>query len=121
MGRIMGTAMRGGTIRAEYESKGIVHVTNDNGLKGALDANGAIAIALELKDNFKFLFNKDLGISTESMAIEIIGHVYPGVVADALKGVPGSSYISERTAVIDIGVSNYDGNRWVWDFFGERI
>lgn len=113
---ILGWSMSGNTVQATFERKGVVHLENNSGLKGAIEAEGATAVAGKILDNFYFLFDTPLKIKQRSIAIEILGHVYPGDIAEFFSWVPGANVIIDKTSVIDIGIGKYDGNRWVWDF-----
>lgn len=63
-----------------------------------------------------------MDIITNSIAAEIIGHVYPDAIADSIKNVPGlknfSKEIISHTSVIDIGTKAVDSNRQFWDVAG---
>ena len=48
------------------------------------------------------------------MQVEIIGHVFPDIVANYLPRLL-ANVIQSHTAVIDIGEYDVDSNRWVWD------
>lgn len=99
-----------------------VHVKNTEVLDELLKDKGLICrdIAQTVKKNYEETMKKDLDISTDSIALEILGHVYPNKLASvlytilpALQSMPG--FILDKTEIINIGESGYDSNRWVWD------
>ena len=99
-----------------------IHLKNNQVLNELLK-NEALAcrdIAQTLKQNYQEQMKRHLNISTDSIALEILGHVYPHKIASilytilpALKSMPG--FILDKTDIIDIGESGYDSNRWIWD------
>lgn len=102
----------------------VVRIENDEALRQLLDTEdeAPMLIARTLKSTYKNQMNKRLDISDTSLAIEILGHVYPDRVGKTLKSIPLPSPIKnaidkilERTDVIDCGETNKDSNRWVWD------
>jgi hypothetical protein len=99
-----------------------VHVINNQVLNELLKNEALVCrdIAQVVKHNYENLMEKRLNISTDSIALEILGHVYPNKIASvlytilpALKTMPG--FILDKTDIIDIGESGYDSNRWIWD------
>lgn len=90
-----------------------VHIKNDSTLKTYLNnygTSGAIDVAKYAKTVFRARYRRELKITDNSLAIEILGHVYPSKLSAIL---PIS--ISEHLAVIDCGEYGHDGNRIVWD------
>lgn len=90
--------------------------------------NGAYRIANELKWTYYKIFKKGFNVSTKSVAIEIIGHVVPDLLATII-GVNSHRYpllksyinkatykIKSHTRIIDIGVWGHDWNRGIWDY-----
>ncbi|NLK21279.1 MAG: hypothetical protein GX308_04200 [Epulopiscium sp.] len=77
-------------------------------------------IAQTLKNAYSEFMKKELKITTDSMALEILGNVYPNKVSPviynilpALSSVPDFSL--DKTDIIDIGESGYDSSRLIWD------
>lgn len=110
-------------IQVVYEDK-VIRITNDENLIDYLKewGHGAREIATKSKERYYYHMNKELEISTDSMTVEILGHVYPGLMAEAIRGLPAPDNIKKfcrrilkSTCVIDCGESSIDDNRWVWD------
>ncbi|ASJ54385.1 hypothetical protein BP422_12955 [Brevibacillus formosus] len=111
---------------------GSVHIDNDSYLRTVLDNEVMTGkkIAREIKDIYYDVYGVNLDISTKSLAIEILGHVYPGEVAKFVKAefdppkwvIRGLDEIVRRTKVIDCGEDNEgseDSNRQLWDFLAK--
>lgn len=99
-----------------------VHVKNNKVFNDLLKNHILICrdIANNLKLTYRKIIKKDLNISADSIALEILGHVYPNRIASvifkilpALNSIPG--FVLDKTDTIDIGEIGYDSNRWVWD------
>jgi hypothetical protein len=81
----------------------------------------AAEIAIAIKAGYKEKMGEEIDISTDSVAMEILGHAYPetAAIAMAMSGEQIPSYIADEmlshTNVIDIGTEAVDSNRWVWD------
>lgn len=110
-------------IEVVFENK-VIRITNDRNLIGYLMqwGHGARELVSKSKDRYCHHMGKPLDVSTDSMTIEILGHVYPGLIAEAVAGLPVPTSIKnfcervlKSTCVIDCGESSIDGNRWVWD------
>lgn len=109
-------------INVSYTDKA-AHITNDSALSAALSASGAYTVAETVKIYYQRIYRKDLNVGTTSMAIEIVGHIYPGKVCQAILDsslVPQSvkdaaASIVKSASVIDSGETSVDNNRWFWD------
>lgn len=125
----MNISVKGYTLKVDIENK-VVRLTNNSNLKNLLknESSASLAIALELKKQYKLKQNKALNISELSIAIEICGHVHPDKLASAAAKVANKiplvggsisnairNAILSHTDVIDIGESSVDTNRWLWD------
>lgn len=110
-------------IRVDYKD-GIVSIENNNELEALLKAEsaGSLIVAKRVKEMYKTRKGKALNIDTNSLAIEILGHVYPDKIATAIKGASVPQFVKDfvnkvlvRTSIIDCGESGKDSNRAVWD------
>ncbi|WP_409176679.1 hypothetical protein [Brevibacillus fortis] len=121
-----GTLKIGDNLITWTMEKGVIHLDNDKDLRNAIreDINNAEKIADQIRSDYRMEYNKRLDISSDSLTWEIIGHIYPGQLARALKKVDflipdviseGLDEVIERTKKIDMGESGKDGNRIVWD------
>ncbi|MBG9942856.1 hypothetical protein ABE237_27890 [Brevibacillus formosus] len=121
-----GTLKIGDNLITWTMEKGVIHLDNDKDLRNAIrdDINNAEKIADQIRSDYREEYNKRLDISSDSLTWEIIGHIYPGQLARALKKVDflipdviseGLDEVIERTKKIDMGESGKDGNRIVWD------
>ena len=116
-----------GTLITFTMEPGVVHIDNDSALKNS--SLNSWDIASEIKAKYKSVYGVKLDITTNSMAIEIEGHVFPDKMARYVKSLPGvpdfvvdfCTDVLERTEVIDIGESNKDSNRWVWDLLDDLM
>lgn len=111
-----------------YEPK-ILRLTNDAALNDFLEKRerGALALAAHMKENYARHMARALEISGESVAVEILGHVFVDEMVEKLGALAGRAphllsplaaamdKIRRRTDVIDIGEKDVDTNRWVWD------
>ncbi|HGG0417637.1 hypothetical protein EXQ42_16515 [Clostridium botulinum] len=102
-------------ISYSYSPK-IIHITNDYNLKDYLSnsSSGSLNIADYTKSHYFLKYKKEIDITRESIAIEIMGHVYPDKIARYLPWGLGDLII-KHTNIIDIGETSVDSNRWVWD------
>ena len=109
-------------INVTYTDKW-AHISNDSLLSTAINACGVISVANAVIIYYQRNYRKDLNISTNSMAVEINGHVFPDKV---LRAVVDSPYVPTNikiacqpimlhTFTIDAGESSVDNNRWIWD------
>lgn len=112
-------------IRVEYVDHK-VRIENNTNLSDFLktESAGSLTLAKRLKEMYKTRTGKTLNINTNSLAIEILAHVYPDKVGKAINGVSGvpqaiknliNKYILQRTDIIDCGEEGYDDNRGYWD------
>ena len=76
-----------------------------------------------IKKEFRAQFNKEFEVSDASIAVEIWGHVYAEKFAAAVKVISPvklidglAERISVSCEVINIGTSDNDGNRFIWDW-----
>ena len=102
--------------------RGVLHVNNDTYLSSLLKkiSRGSYEAAIILKLEYKRCFGVPLNISDQSVAVEILGHVYPDKVANYVKNsIPSLSHLANKitshTNIIDIGEKHLDSNRGVWD------
>lgn len=112
-----------------YEDR-MVHLNYDQELQDFLaqEGNGSEELAKHIKQQYLTLFNKELNVSEDSLAIEIIAYVYSdkieGLVdkvstflpqglkdqlANIIKNAQGDSL------TIDMGEKEVDSNRETWD------
>ncbi|NFA60695.1 hypothetical protein K8O96_09030 [Clostridium sporogenes] len=102
-------------ITYSYSPKA-VHITNDYNLKDYLSTSSknSLNIADYAKSNYVLKYSNPIDVTRTSMAIEIIGHVYPDKIAKYLPFGLGN-IITKHTSIIDIGEKSIDSNRWIWD------
>ncbi|NFB97057.1 hypothetical protein EXM85_03145 [Clostridium botulinum] len=102
-------------IICSYSPKA-VHITNDYNLKDYLSnsSKNSLNIADYAKSNYVLKYSEPIDVTRTSMAIEIIGHVYPDKIAKYLPFGLGN-IITKHTSIIDIGEKSVDSNRWIWD------
>ncbi|MED1785016.1 hypothetical protein P4V43_24670 [Brevibacillus fortis] len=121
-----GTLKIGDNLITWTMEKRVIHLDNDKDLRNALseDINNAEKIADQIRSDYRMEYGKRLDISSDSLTWEIIGHIYPGEIAKALKKVdfliPDSisrelDSIVKRTKTIDMGEKGKDENRGLWD------
>lgn len=114
-------------VTLAYQPK-ILRVNNDEALAAFLarPENGSMALAAHMQERYQRLFATPLAIQQESIAIEILGHVFADNVAATVEHLSeklsllgplaqAMEKIRRRTEVIDIGEKNVDDNRWLWD------
>ncbi|WP_017154305.1 hypothetical protein [Bacillus bingmayongensis] len=104
-----------------------LHIENTDSLHRVLKKKHThLKLAQYLKQEHTNQYGTILNISNQSLAIEIIGHVYIGNFADILKNIPRipkiapiiverAYRITDHTDIIDCGEKEVDSNRWVWD------
>ncbi|MHB8036160.1 hypothetical protein EXM30_14335 [Clostridium botulinum] len=102
-------------ITYSYSPKA-VHITNDYILKDYLSnsSKNSLNIADYAKSNYLLKYSEPIDVTRTSMAIEILGHVYPDKIARYLPFGLGN-IITKHTSIIDIGEKSIDSNRWIWD------
>lgn len=110
-----------------YFTDRVVHVINDPSLKNYLDQSGnqSLTLAAELKAAYQKEMGKSLDISDNSLAIEILGHVFVDEFSEKVGAIAekvgldslGDFFdkIEGHTEVIDCGEKAVDSNRSVWD------
>ncbi|SFB44327.1 hypothetical protein [Clostridium frigidicarnis] len=94
----------------------IVRINNDDSLKSYLSEahKGSLNVSKMVKLTYYKTYSENIDITDLSMAVEILGHVYPDKIAKYLPLGLGDK-ILVHTSVIDIGERSIDSNRWVWD------
>ena len=99
-----------------------IRIRHDDHLVRALKEIGNLPIAKRAKDEYKKVHGKDIRITTESVAMEISGHVIPGELSYKVQEGnnlelihKGMEEIQKHTDIIDIGEKDVDGNRMIWD------
>ena len=75
-----------------------------------------------IKLDYLDFIGQELSISSDSIIIEMWGHVYASHLAKAVKKLMKLSFIQsttdliiKRSDTIDCGEKELDGNRWLWD------
>lgn len=112
--------IKGFPITAQFVPK-FINIKNNSSLKNLLadTYNGSSKAAYELKEKYRERLGKPIDIDTNSLAVEILGHVYPDKVARAVSKIPLISYLADKitdhTDPINCGESPDDANRWIWD------
>jgi hypothetical protein len=108
-------------ISMSFDSR-VIHIRNDANLSNLLSNQSAASrqVARRAKEVYKLRRSKDFNVSAESIAVEVLGHVYPQRMAQAVAKVAPFlkdkvGRILQRTDPIDIGEWGVDGNRLVWD------
>ena len=110
-------------IRVEFERQK-VHIYARKPVYDFLEQKSkkdALVLSEYILREYKKLYGRELKISRDSLAIEILGHVYLDHFADLakmLKSSPLKALLQEmksRTEVIDCGERSVDSNRYVWD------
>lgn len=115
---------------AYYTTEKALHIRTDEALEGYLaqPGNQALALAEQLLDAYLAERETPLAITPDSLAIEILAHVYVDSFAEAVESfserISGDEEnplarlmekIQTRTDVIDCGEADVDGNRKIWD------
>lgn len=89
---------------------------------GKSSYDNALKLANSIRDTYENLFSKVLGVSADSIAVEILGHVYfedfmetlgnkiPLKMMDTL-----NEKVRSRCEEINIGEKENDHNRFFWD------
>ncbi|WP_051348461.1 hypothetical protein [Peribacillus kribbensis] len=121
--------VRGYSLEVKF-TNGVVHIKNGSQLQSLLagDSHGSYKAAETIKDMYVRQTKKPLNISTMSLAIEILGHVYPGKIIEFINQIPLPNGIKrfldtmlDRANIIDCGEREKDSNRWVWDSLAHVI
>lgn len=112
--------VNGYSLSVEFVSK-IIRIKNNSSLKNMLSntSNGSGQAAYALKQEYRNAIGSSIDISSNSLAVEILAHVYPDKVAHVVEDIPGLGYLADKiishTDIIDCGESSVDSNRWIWD------
>ncbi len=115
-------------ISIQYNNR-IVRIRTDRQLLDFLDlkGNGSLELADHIHRFYRDKWDKELEISRESLAVEILIHVYCDLVFDRIDrivdkiGKPGRllkdkmAFLKRATEVIDCGERAVDSNRIVFD------
>lgn len=118
------TTVDGYNLSVEYKD-GVVSIKNNSALNNLLKdkSSASLKAAAVIKAEYKKKKGKALDISEGSLGVEILGHVYPDRIGNAIKKLPLPGFIEDaidkflkRTEVIDCGESSKDNNRFLWDF-----
>ena len=117
-------------VYANFGTRGVIRVYNaDGNTKRMMKKYGARKLANECKYIYRTVHGEDINISTQSLAIELIGHVFPDKLLMAVESkalldlnfplIPIIELlrhlVRKRTDVIDCGESQLDNNRTLWD------
>ena len=111
-------------VEVEFEN-GIVHIKNDENLKGLLSLNlkrNTEELVFLIKERYQSIFTTALNISSASLIVEIWGHVYSEILFQFLKTKINIESVQRLTrkgiancTVIDCGESKLDRNRGLWN------
>ena len=93
---------------------------------------GSVELAKYLKKKYKDIMKKDINITVNSLAIEILGHVYIDKFAKSMKKLhldktwqekinQFSNSLLSHTDVIDCGEKDVDSNREIWDMLSQEF
>src|SRR5699024_10004812 len=108
----------------------LVQITCDDALKNYLEApgNGALQLSAHILAEYKKRRESELNISQDSLAIEILAHVYSDSFAEAVSAAGSRlpsvlshtvhklmKQVTVHTEIIDCGESSIDNNRRIWD------
>ena len=108
----------------------LVQITCDDALKNYLEApgNGALQLSAHILAEYKKRRESELNISQDSLAIEILAHVYSDSFAEAVSAAGSRlpsvlshtvhklmKQVTAHTEIIDCGESSIDNNRRIWD------
>lgn len=108
----------------------LVQITCDDALKNYLEApgNGALQLSAHILAEYKKRRESKLNISQDSLAIEILAHVYSDSFAEAVSAAGSRlpsvlshtvhklmKQVTVHTEIIDCGESSIDNNRRIWD------
>ena len=119
-------------VYANFGTRGVIRVYNaDGSVDRMMKKYGARRIANECKYIYRTIHGEDINISTLSLAIELIGHVFPDKLLMAVESKALADFnfplipiiellrhlVRKRTDVIDCGDDKIatDGNRKHWD------
>lgn len=105
-------------------SEKLVQIKNDAALStflNAPDTKGSVLISEYAHRLYLKEIGRPINITVDSIAIEILGHVYLDKFADLalkFKLIPLQDVLKEiknRTDIIDCGEKEIDPNRFIWD------
>lgn len=122
--------VEGVPISIKFDHRAI-HIKNDTNLAALLRSKywGSLSVARTAKAVYRRKTGKQLDINESSIAVEILGHVYPHRIGEVINrglvpklNMSGGSALNNMiksmqssTKIIDIGELGVDGNRWFWD------
>ncbi|WP_225340451.1 hypothetical protein [Lysinibacillus capsici] len=118
------TIVSGYSLSVEYKN-GVVSIKNNKALINLLknESSAPLQAAAVIKAEYKKRIGRNLDISTGSFGVEILGHVYPDRIRNAIKLLPLSVLIENAmanflkpTEVIDCGEPGKYGDRFFLDF-----
>lgn len=114
-------------IKIKFAKK-FIHIKNDDILIKFLNepGTGSMELAKVLKEKYKNEMGNSLDITDESLAVEILGHIYIEKFANLISHIPItkgvhtklkdiSDELKTHTDIIDCGEKDVDSNRYVWD------
>lgn len=106
-------------------SNQLIQIKKPHQLKEFLSSdikNRSEVLANYIKQDYFFLFGKELKVSNKSLIVEIWAHVFASYFARAIKKLIKlgpienlAEFILKRSDIIDCGESNVDSNRKLWD------
>ena len=104
------------TITNVTLSRGAIHVNIEKSNFRDMAIKTLFSVAENIKKTYKIAYGKDINISTQSVYVELLGHLSPNEVSK-LYYINSNFWasIKEHTDIIDIGEASVDSNRWVWD------
>ncbi|MDO5714079.1 MAG: hypothetical protein Q4Q07_06560 [Tissierellia bacterium] len=109
-------------ININVEEEKWIRIRHDKDLEKALEELGNLPIAKRAKEEYRKRHGKDIQIETNSLAVEISGHVLPGDVSYKIQELNLGKTINKlmeeiqrHTDIIDCGEKEVDGNRFIWD------
>lgn len=89
----------------------------------AISKRHLISLVKIIKQDYEHYFNEPFNVSHQSLYIEIWGHLVVYKLMLTYKNVIKlnvftklADKIAQRAATADCGESNFDTNRWIWDF-----
>ena len=110
------------SVLLHKNSIGIVNDEQLTALVSKMPGSTTDDLVLVIKKEYHKLFNKDFGVTDDSMAIEILGHVFAEKFALAVKAISPvklvdafAEKICSHCEIINIGEKDHDHNRIVWD------
>lgn len=116
-------------ISFDFDEK-LAQVVTDQALRSFLKepGNQSLRLADHLLSQYQTIYDKSLMIARDSIAIEILAHVYADSLSHELTkillvtkspllppAIKMLQKISNRTEIIDIGERSIDSDRHIWD------